>query len=237
MPDFEYLREDRNDSALLPSPIRRAIARQTVFSTATVPHFYLHAELDAGPLVAFRAEWNKARSLHATITDLMLTAQARALRDVRFANSIWLNDRIVTLEHVAVGLVVSVDGGILTPVLRDLDQMDLAEVVAARAALVAAVRNQGLPSNAFAGAASSLSNLGASRVDYFDTVVSPPQSSMLSAGRIAIRPWVSGDQVVPRPTLKLGLAVDHRVLDGIPAAQFLESIVGYLETPQRLENR
>lgn len=174
-----------------------------------------------------------------TFTDLLLKAQAMALREFPQANRIWKGDTIVALADAgagaAVGLVVSLDDGLLIPVLTGLDRMDLGQVATARAAVAAAARGRRLRAEHAAPAATSLSNLGTSRVDDFLAVISPPQSSILSVGRLALRPWVVEGKVIARPTLRLGLAVDHRVMDGLPAATFLGTIIDHLENPARLE--
>lgn len=223
------------------SPMRRAIARSTSASAAEVPHFHLRAELDATALVQFREQLLDQVladcGLRLSITDLLLRAQALALGDVARANCIWKDGCVINLTSVAVGLVVALDEGLLIPVIRHADQLELADLVRERGRLTALARSGRIGGEALAEAASSLSNLGHSRVDDFSAVILPPQSSMLSVGRLAVRPFVVDGQLCPRPTLRLALAVDHRVLDGAPAARFLDRIIEYLEQPALLVYR
>jgi len=212
------------------SPMRRAIARRTAESFATVPHFYLRAELDATALLARRQELlEQITGARVTVTDLLVQAVARALRDCPFANCIWQNETIVKLPTNDVGVVVGLDDGLLIPIIRNADNLDVAALTKQRAELVAAARAGRLPGEATAGGATSISNLGTSRVDEFQAVIAAPQSSMLAVGRIAERPFVVAGQLAVRPTLRLCLSVDHRVLDGGPAAEFLGRIVETLE--------
>lgn len=212
------------------SPMRRAIARRTAESFATVPHFYVRAELDATVLLAWRAELlEQISGDRVTVTDLLVRAVALALRDCPFANCIWQHETVVTLPTNDVGLVVGLDEGLLIPVIRAADKLDLPALTRQRAAFVAAARAGTLPVAATLGGATSISNLGTSRVDDFQAVIATPQSSLLAVGRIAERPFVVAGQLCVRPTMRVCLSVDHRVMDGGPAAIFLGRIVALLE--------
>lgn len=220
------------------STMRRLIAQRTAESFATVPHFYLRAEVDATALLQMRARLlpgiEQATGARLTLTDLILRAQARALRECPFANAIWRDNGITLLSTCDVGLVVGRSDGLMIPIMRSVDAGDLATLTKQRATLVEAARTGRLGHDAFQGGASSLSNLGNTRVDEFSAVIPLPHSSILAVGRAALRPFVVQEQLVPRPTLKLCLSVDHRVLDGAPAAEFLGRIVAALENPETL---
>jgi pyruvate dehydrogenase E2 component (dihydrolipoamide acetyltransferase) len=217
------------------SPMRRSIARVTATSAATVPQFHLRAELDATPLLDARQEL-LARppigdGVRLSITDLILRAMGLALRDNPAANAVWTGDTIERLTEVNLGLVVNLDDGLLIPKLTAVDQRTIFELARLRSAAVATARGGRVSADSGRGVASSLSNLGTTRVDDFTAVIFPSQSTILTAGRIVERPFVVDGQLCARPTLRLALTVDHRVLDGAPAAQFLGRIVRYLEQP------
>lgn len=217
------------------SSMRRAVAAKVVESFATVPHFYLRSEADVTALVQLRSE--AAESFEArcgarpSLTDFLLRAMTLALGDCPHANRIWQNDAIVQLPTVDVGLVVQWNDGLMVPILRRADQLDLVELVRHRVAVVEAVRSGRTSADLFQGGATSLSNLGNRRVDEFTPIISPPQSSMLAVGRVAQRPLVVEGRLCPRHTMHLTLSVDHRVMDGVPAAAFLDRIVELLEKP------
>lgn len=217
------------------SAMRRSIARVTAASCATVPQFHLRVELDATALVTMRAQLLERvqadDGVRLSVTDLMLRAMALGLRDFPRANAIWRNETIEQLSDAGVGLVVNLDDGLLIPSLRAADRLSVGGLARARHQAVASARAGYLAGDASRSVASSLSNLGTTRVDEFSAVIFPPQSTMLTAGRIAPRPFVVDGQLSVRPTLRLTLSVDHRVLDGAPAAQFLTGIVQYLENP------
>lgn len=218
--------------------MRRLIAQRTAESFATVPHFYLRTEVDATALLQLRErllpDIERTTGVRLTLTDLILRAQARALRECPFANAIWQDNHIAPLAVCDVGLVVGLPDGLMIPIVRSADSAELAALVKQRAALVEDARAGRPDSNALQGGATSLSNLGNTCVDEFAAVIPLPHSSILAVGRAAPRPFVVQDQLVIRPTLKLCLSVDHRVMDGGPAAEFLGRIVAALEKPEIL---
>jgi pyruvate dehydrogenase E2 component (dihydrolipoamide acetyltransferase) len=220
------------------STMRRMIAQRTAESFARAPHFYLRTEVDATALLELRErllpEIEQATGVRLTLTDLLLRAQALALRACPQANALWQGDGIVRFEACDVGLVVGLENGLRVPIVREADRGSLAALVKQRAALVEAARAGTLTVESMYGGATSLSNLGNGSVDEFAAVISPPQSSMLALGRAAPRPFVVDGQLIVRTTLKLCLSVDHRVMDGSPASQFLGRIVELIEHPSGL---
>jgi pyruvate dehydrogenase E2 component (dihydrolipoamide acetyltransferase) len=220
------------------STMRRMIAQRTAESFSRAPHFYLRTEVDATALLELRERLlpniEKATGVRLTLTDLLLRAQALALRDCPQANAIWQGDGIVRFEACDVGLVVGLDDGLRVPIVRGADGGGLTALVKQRAALVDAARTGKLTAEAMQGGATSLSNLGSGSVDEFAAVISPPQSSMFAVGRASPRPFVIEGQLVVRTTLKLCLSVDHRVMDGGPAGKFLGRIVELVEHPAEL---
>jgi pyruvate dehydrogenase E2 component (dihydrolipoamide acetyltransferase) len=217
------------------SSMRRAVAAKVTESFATVPHFYLGSEADVTSLVQFRQQnvdnFEKCCGVRPSLTDFLLRAMALALRDCPQANRIWQNQSIVQLPTVDVGLVVQVADGLLVPIIRQADQLSMVDLVRQRIKLTEAVRSGKTPADAFQGGATSLTNLGRHRVDRFAPIISPPQSSMLAVGRVAERPAAFEGKLCLRQTINITLAVDHRVNDGVPAAEFLDRIVDLLEKP------
>lgn len=220
------------------STMRLAIARRTSESFATVPHFYLRAEVDATALVDLRQqlvdEVEKLHGVRLTLTDFLLRAMAKALAEYPQANRIWHDQGLLEFATVDVGLMVAVPDGLVAAVVRKADTLSVLELARERSRLVAAARVGRLPGDAVGGGATSLSNLGEGRVDEFAAVIMPPQSSILAVGRLAPRPWVVDGSLTVRTTLRLCLSVDHRVLDGTAAAAYLGQIVRLLERPALL---
>jgi pyruvate dehydrogenase E2 component (dihydrolipoamide acetyltransferase) len=168
------------------------------------------------------------------LTDLLLRAQGKALKNFPAANSVWMDDNVISLPTIDVGLVVALPGGIIIPILRSPEKGNLETLVQQRCTLVEAARSGKLAFEALQSGATSLSNLGTSKVDEFAAVIAPRQSSILAVGRASPRPFVLDGKLAVRTTLRLCLSVDHRVLDGAPAADFLGSITQLLEQPEKL---
>jgi len=230
----------RASGALVPSgtsTMRRAIAHFTTLSAA-VPQFQLKAEVDVTALTVLREQLLQRieadTRVRLSYTDLLLRAQALALAQTREACALWQDGGLVPVESIDLGLVVSVPGGLLIPVIRNVDRLGLGELAAERSALVAAARSGKLGSDRLGGGLSSLSNLGNGRVDEFSAILAPPQNSILAVGSLAPRPFVVDGQLTVRPTLKLTLSADHRVMDGALGAELLGRIVDLLERPALL---
>ena len=220
------------------SPMRLAIARRTAESFATIPHVYLRSELDATALIALRAQLldsvQRDHGLRLTLTDFLVAAMGRALADCPWANRVWRDQGLIEFPTVDLALHVAVEAGLLVPVIRRVETLGLVELAKERTRLVAAARTGKLPASALDGGAASVSNLGNSRVDEFGAVIMPRQSSILAVGQAVPRPFVVDGLLSVRTTLRLCLAIDHRVMDGHDGARFLGKIVEYLEKPALL---
>lgn len=220
------------------STMRRTIAERTALSFSQIPHFYIRAELDATELVKMREHLvgvlEKESGVRVTLTDFILRAQAMALCEFPAANAVWQNNAILKYADSDVGVVVSLPEGLLIPVIRAAQKLSLVQLAKERARLVGEVREGRFNAEMLSGGATSISNLGASRADEFAAIIAPHQSTMLAVGRAAPRPYVVNGCVEVRTTLRICLSVDHRVLDGGPAAEFLGLITQLLENPDKL---
>jgi pyruvate dehydrogenase E2 component (dihydrolipoamide acetyltransferase) len=236
--EADVLRSVQAGGGRVASQMRCAIAERTTASFSSIPHFYLGCEIDATELVRFRedllAEVEATTGVRLTLSDLILRAQALALRAHAQANAIWEEGNILNLPGCDVGLVVGLPDGLLIPVLRAADTGDISALAKRRVSLVEDARAGRLSAETMKGGATSLSNLGTTRVDEFAAVIASPQSTMLAVGRAASRPFEFRGRLALRTTMKLRLSVDHRILDGGPAAEFLGTIVDLLENPTRL---
>ena len=218
------------------SAMRQMIALRTAESAATIPHFYLRAEVDVSALVDTRsqivASVEKRDGVKITYTDFLVRALAFALQEIPRANTVWENNASLTLPNASVGLVIGLAEGLMIPVIGNPGARSIVDIARERVAL----QNDGdLRKRLSAHRASiSLSNLGNSRVDEFDAIIPTGQSMILGVGRIAARPFVVNERIELRQTMKLSLAFDHRVHDGAPGAEFLGAIVRFLERPAAL---
>ncbi len=208
---------------LKPSPARGAIATR-LEESFRAPHFYLHADANVEALAALRHAHRPA-----SYNDFLLKAIAIALVRHPRVNAYWDNGAVVprTTQHIA--LAAQIGDTLYTPVIENPAEKSLAQI--------ARDREQALAQRSHGNHASAtLSNLGPFGVDRFEAILNPPQSVIIAVGRIAKRPVVIDDQVVARLTMPISLSVDHRVVDGVPAAQFLQTLIAILESPESTYN-
>ena len=216
--------------------VRRITARRLTESAAA-PHFYLTGVIDAGPLLAFRAEATDrlaAAGAKVTVTDLLVRACAVTLRGHPQVNSSWAGDKIILHRRIHVGVAVALDDGLIVPVIRDADRKSLREIAAEARVLAEQARAGKLAPQEFTGGTFTISNLGMFGVDHFTAVINPPEAAILAVGAATEEPVIRDGQLAGRPTIKLTLSIDHRVLDGATAAAFLRDLKDTLQEPLRI---
>jgi pyruvate dehydrogenase E2 component (dihydrolipoamide acetyltransferase) len=214
---------------------RQLIAERLTLSLQTIPTFSVAAEVNAENFIALH-ESLKQSLAHAagaklTITDLLLTVFAQTLKSNPELNATWEGNTVSNRTSVDIGLAVATAKGVVAPVIRNLGSIDLRALVAHRIELVEKARAGRLSLADLEGGGGTLSNLGMYRVDHFQAIITPGQSSILAVGQIRKRPWVDGTLTV-KPTVMLNLTVDHRVADGAAGAAFLSKMVELIENPQ-----
>ncbi len=222
----------------VPAPRARQIIADRLEESFRAPHFYVHAEADASFFVRTREdlvpEFERLHGVRLTYNDLLIKAIALALRDNPAVNAQWRGESIAALGSIDIGLAVQTQQTLLTPVIRDASRLPLAAIAAARQSLVERCTKGSIAPADLKGGSVTLSNLGPFGVDRFQAILNPPQSAIVAVGRIAKRPFVDGDALVVRPTVAISVSVDHRVVDGVAAAKFLNAIVRGIESPARL---
>jgi pyruvate dehydrogenase E2 component (dihydrolipoamide acetyltransferase) len=202
--------------------------------TVTAP-VTLMTRADATALVKLRAGF-KAASLGAndvapTYADLIMKVVADALREHPALNARWETDRIIQPDTVNIGLAVDTNDGLLVPVVRDVPALTLRQLAERSADLVARARQGQLSAEELSGGTFTITNLGAMGVDAFTPIINHPECAVLGIGRIVRGPVVVGEAVVIRDGLWLSLTFDHRIVDGAPAARFLDTLRRAVENP------
>jgi pyruvate dehydrogenase E2 component (dihydrolipoamide acetyltransferase) len=229
------LQEARIEARQPPAGARGVAARKIPESLSAVRYFHLRVEVDATLLLSLREQVNEQMNpddgQRLSVTDLLLRAMALALHDCPQANCVWQSGAIVPLPQRNVGLMIHTDDGLVIPIVQDADGLPLRDLVKRRRRLVEDARNHQLPDAALQGTATTLSNLGQRYVDDCAAIVSPSHSSALAVGRAAWRPFVHDSRLCRRRTLHLTLSVDHRVMDGGQAADYLERVSDLLQNP------
>lgn len=220
-----------------PSRMRQAIARVVTHSKQHVPHFYVTAEVDLFRALELREQLQEAlgEEGRVTVNDLVLKATALALRNHPDLNAHVLDDGTLRrFRRVHLGIMVATPDGLIAPVLRDADRLPLLQLAREARRLIEGTHAKRLRQEEYTGATFSVSNLGMYDVVNFVAIINPPQAGILAVGRAQDRPVVRSGQVVVRPVLQLTVSADHRVTDGVGAAQFLVEVKRLLENPVRL---
>ena len=211
------------------------MAQRLTESWNSAPHFYLVREVDAGQLMNWRSlvAGDAADGAKITYTDLLTKLAALSLARFPRLNASWQDGAIVTNPDINIGLAIAVEAGLLVPVVHHADRLPVEDIAVRRADLVAGANNGRLQPDDFAGGTFTISNLGMYGVDAFNAIVNPPQAAILAVGRIADRVVAVDGQPAVRPMMTLTLSCDHRAVDGVRAAQFLNALVGLIEEPLR----
>ena len=216
------------------SSMREVIARHMIESFQT-PHFYLTVEVDGQELVKTRTQLipliESKIGIRLTITDLLIKIVAKALDDNPSVNCAYADGSVKLFRRIDIGLVTSVEGGLIVPVIRRANKMSLAEISQARAELAQRARDGKLSLGEMRGSTFTISNMGMFGIDQFNAILQPPEAAILAVGRLADKAVVRDGQIVIRPMMTLTLSIDHRVLDGAIGAQFLKSMKNYIENP------
>ena len=218
-----------SDAELVPmSSMRRAIARMTQESFQNAPHFYLTLEADATSLLNDRPE-------EISITHCFVKAAGLALREYPQMRAQVEGDAFAIPHAVNVGLITAVEDGLVVPVIRDADQHSLAEIAETVRSLVDGARSGKLSADDASGAGFSITNLGMYDIETFHAIIHAPEAAILAVGAIVEKPVVKDGQVVPGVRTALTLSCDHRVVDGVIAAQFLGRLKQLVEDISALE--
>ena len=213
------------------SRLWRVMAQRLQQSWQTVPHFYLEREVNATALLRWREMAQARATAKVTVSDLLVKLVAAALRQHPRVNASWLNEEIVLNPEINIGLAVAVEEGLLGRVIPHAEGLGLQEIAARRAEIVERAQNGKLIPDDLSGGTFTISNLGMFGIDKFNAIVNPPQAAILAVGRIAERVVPVNGQTSVQPMMALTLSCDHRVVDGARAAQFMQTLVGYVEEP------
>jgi 2-oxoisovalerate dehydrogenase E2 component (dihydrolipoyl transacylase) len=212
--------------------IRKAIARQMVRSVSTIPQFTEFAIFDATNLMAAR-EQRKASGRSMTPLPYFIAAVVKAVRAYPLMNSSWdeSRDEIIVKQPVNVGIAVNTSQGLLVPVLRGADQLELTAIAEKSAQLIEGARAGTLPPGQMSGGTITVTNVGASGpVETGTPIINPPECCVVAFGAIKPRPMVVDGKVVARSGAWISISVDHRIVDGALATEFLTALVAELET-------
>lgn len=235
MPAFEVPAGEGSEEIPL-TKLRQAIGRRMTESKTTVPHFYVTSEVDMGPAMALRKQINVSLpdERKVTVNDLIVKATALALREFPNLNAAFAGDKIVRYDDINVGTAVAVEGGLLTVVQKNTDTSTLSTVAADNKTMIGRAREGKIKPEDVTGATFTVSNLGAFDVDSFVAIINPPDAAILAVGSARQVPVVVDGELAVGTRMKITISADHRVTDGVEAAQFLQAVKAKLENPMSL---
>jgi len=217
--------------------MRKTIAERLTVAKSTIPHFYLSIDCELDALMAARQRLNARApkegegAYKLSVNDLIIKAMGLALRDVPTANAVWTDSGILISKHTDVAVAVAVEGGLFTPVLRDVGEKSLVQLSAEMKDLAERARKKRLAPHEYQGGTTSISNLGMYGIRRFDAVINPPHATILSIGQGERRPVIKGNEIQIATVMSCTLSCDHRVVDGALGSQLLGAFKGYIEEP------
>jgi len=213
------------------TPMRRAIARRLTESKATTPHFYLTTECVVDDLLTLRKQVNEAAPVKVSVNDFVIMAAAAAFRDVPEANVTWSDEGLIAHDTVDISIAVATEGGLVTPVLRDVDGKRLSGIARESQDLAARARDKRLHVHELEGGTFSISNLGMYGTLEFSAIINPPQSGILAVGAARQQPVVVDGALAVATVMRCTLSVDHRAIDGALAARWLAAFTTRVQHP------
>jgi pyruvate dehydrogenase E2 component (dihydrolipoamide acetyltransferase) len=220
--------------------MRRTIAARLTEAAQTIPHFFLTADIEIDRLKKIREEANAAAPkdrdgkelFKLSLNDFIIRALALALQRVPNANAVWAGDRILRFKHSDIGVAVAIDGGLITPVIRNAERKSVSAISLEMKELAARAREKKLKPPEYQGGSSAVSNLGMYGVREFSAIINPPHATILAVGAARRQPIEQGDGGVAFASmLTATLSCDHRVVDGALGAELLAAIKALIESP------
>lgn len=239
-PDGRIVKEDilTNVKKIPLTGIRKVIARRLSQSKHDIPHVYFKISVDAGGIIelknrlagSVKGKTGKKLSLN----DIIVKAAAVALDEFPDMNVSLVDDEIIYNNEINIGIAVNSERGLVVPVVKNAGKKSLSEICKNTGELIDRAWSGKLTHEDMSGGTFTISNLGAYHIDEFSAIINPPESAILAVGRASETPCVRNGEIVIRPVMNLTVSVDHRVIDGALAAQFMKRLKDIMEDPYLL---
>ena len=218
--------------------VRKVIGERLAQSKAEAPHVYFTASVDMTQLTAFRAQI-AASGEKVAVSDLLVLAASKTLQKYPEVNVSLMDDSVVCYQSTNIGVAVAGDNGLVVPVVKNVQEKTLSGVATETRDLVERAKTGRLDPSEYTGGTFTISNLGPFGIENFTAIVNPPEAAILAVSAVRKVPVVETDEqgcdsVVIRPMMHIQLSVDHRVIDGLLAAKFVQYFKGLLEAPVRI---
>jgi pyruvate dehydrogenase E2 component (dihydrolipoamide acetyltransferase) len=215
------------------SRIRAAVASRLTESKRTIPHFYLRGTARAGKLLKLRRQLNEG-PVRISVNDLVIKAAARAHMLVPAMNVVWTPDAVRSFSSVDVSVAIATERGLVTPVLRSVEQLTLSSVSTTVKDFVERAKAGRLRQDELEGGTFSVTNLGMFGTEDFGAIINPPQSAILAVGAVRQEPVVENGKLKAGTVMRVTLSVDHRPIDGAVAAEWMSVFLSLLENPVQI---
>lgn len=214
------------------TPMRKVIAQRLQEAKSYIPHFYVSQTVNAEPLVSIRDQLRNL-DIKVTYNDFVVRACALALREHPIVNSGFdsIKNVIIRFKAIDISVAVSTPSGLITPIVRHADFKNLGELSVEMRSLAKKAKEGKLAAQEYKGGSFTISNLGMYGVTDFQAIINPPQAAILAVSGILNVPVVKAGTVVPGQVMNMCLSSDHRVIDGVAAAEFLKTVQKYIENP------
>ena len=226
--------EKESSNKIQNSQIRKTIAKRLSDSKFSAPHYYLNVEFNVDNLISFREQYNSQPETKVSFNDLIIKATALSLRLHPVINSQWSDNEITQHKHVHIGVAVAVEEGLVVPVLKFADNLNLNEIGLKVKDYASRAQEKKLLQNEIEGSTFTISNLGMFGIESFTSIINQPNSAILSVGSIVQKPAIKKDKIVISNTMKLTLACDHRTIDGASGSKFLQTLKDFIENPIKI---
>lgn len=215
--------------------IRKIIGDRLTRSARDVPHVYFSCEVDCTEMIKFRSIFKdivaKKSKGKLSYNDLIIKAVATTIEKYPLFNAVLEDETIKIGKSVDVGLAMALEEGLIVPVIRETHRKSLSHICLARQAVIQKAQDKKLTMDDLTGSTFTVSNLGQFNIDFFTSIINPPETAILSVARMKDRAVVVDGELAVRPIMKMGLSIDHRIVDGADGARFLEDLQTLLENP------
>lgn len=219
--------------------MRKIIGDRLSKSKFTAPHLYFTSSIDMSHIVKLLGSFNQKRIEKVSFNDFIIFVVAKTLVEQPVINCSLINDEIVYHDHINIGVAVALEEGLIVPVLNDANQKKVVQISQEVKELVRKARERKLLPEEYEGGTFTVSNLGMYGIENFTAIINPPEAAILSVGQIKKTPIIDDsqqdcDKIEIRSMMKVTLTVDHRLIDGAVAANFLKQLKEYLEFPENI---
>ena len=221
------------------STMRQVIASRLQESKQNIPHFYLTIDCEMDNLLSTRAAINAEAPVakndkpayKISVNDMVIKAVGYAMKKVPDVNASWSDEGLIKYNNIDVSVAVAIDGGLITPIVKNADQKSIIDVSSEMKQLVKRAKANELRPDEFQGGGFSISNLGMYGIKNFNAIINPPQSCIMAVGTTFQQPKFVGNTMIPGTFMTISLSCDHRVVDGAVAANFLAAFKKAMECP------